>query len=841
MKMIQKIAYLFVLVLITNTSIFAQKSPAAEADKAFATFQYTIAADLYKKAYGKIKKNPVERRRIMFRMAECYSMSGDLKKAEQQYLRLEKANYQKDNPLILLRLADLYRIKKDYPTALKYYERFQQARPKDPRIANRIEACKIAPQWINNPTRHEVENMKKFNSSQSDWSPMWGNSKETELIFTSSREGSKGKKVDAWSDQPFSDLYMSTKPKSKSVEFPGEWTTPVTFDNTGAVNTEEANEGEASFNDKGTTIYFSRCPNEKKAVSYCKIYQATRKGKVWGDPEEIKLGPDTFDYVHPTISSDELTLYFASDMTGTMGGYDIWSISRSKKGKPFENPVNLGSNINSQDHDMFPTLENDSTLYFSSKGHIGLGGYDIFKSSLVNGKWTPAENLKYPINSEADDYGILFDHSEVVDPASGSYYIEKGYFTSNRLGGKGLDDIWTFKLRPIVFTLSGFVRDSVTMQYIDGATVTITASNGASYKTMTDIKGYYHFDKTKILGELTYNMLVQKSGYYENENNKGRETTVGLTENKDLRHDFKLNPFPKEPIELPDILYEIGKWFLLPQSKDSLRVLLKTMQDNPTIVIELRSHTDIRPIAMTNDTLSQFRAQSCVNFLIEEGIDPDRLVAKGYGERIPRTLKTDKVSRGYTFKKGTVLTPEYIHSLKSKNEQEAAHDLNRRTEFYILRDDYVPKSVVEKYDPYKTIPPEVNIIQKRFIPVITDDKLVYGQCYANSKTLQFKIEPDVVQFSISYDQAMRFLKDAIITIGNFDLKEKAIVEEDGTIIDKSIVYMNTLQIGEQILENVEMTVVKGQKDPIVIGSKTFVEEFGSYTVDKAEQKLIFDK
>ncbi len=838
MELVRRLSCLFALTLVFNVVAIAQKSPSAEADKAFSTFQYQVAADLYKKAYSKVKKNPVEKRRIMFRMAESYSMMGDLKKAEQQYLRLEKVNYQKDNPLILLRLGDIYRIKKDYPTALKYYEKYKNARPEDPRVDSRIESCKLAPQWINNPTRHEVENMKKFNTPQSDWSPSWGvPSKENEIVFSSSREGSTGKEEDVWSGQSFSDLYVSTKPKSKLVDFPGEWTTPVLLDKDGIVNTD-ANEGESSLNPKGTTLYFTRCPNEKKIVSYCKIYQVTKKGKSWGTPEEIIIGPDTFDYVHPTISSDELTLYFASDMPGTNGGYDIWSISRDKKSKPFSNPVNLGLNVNSNDHEMFPSLEDDSTLYFASKGHVGLGGYDIFKSKYVDGKWTPAENLKYPINSEADDYGILFDHTPVIDPISGFPFIEKGYFTSNRVGGRGMDDIWTFKLRPLMFTLSGFVRDSVTRQFIDGATVTLIASDGTSYKTTTDIRGYYTFDKTKVLGDLTYTILIKKDGYYENENSTGRETTVGLTENKDMKRDFTIDPIPKDPVVLPDILFELGKWDLLPASKDSLMVLLTIMEKNPTFVIELRAHTDSRPIPMTNDTLSQRRAQSSVNFLIQSGIEPDRLVAKGYGERVPRTLDRDRVSRGYTFKKGTVLTDEYIKSLRSKNEQEAAHDLNRRTEFLILRDDYVPKGSIDPIDLSKTV---VSIVSQNFIPVELQDNLVYGTGYANSKTVRFMIEPGTTKLTISYDQAMRFLKDAIITVGDFDLKEKAIVPEDGTIIDKSIVYLNTLQIGDQILENVEMTVIKGQKEPIVIGSKTFEEEFGAYTINKAEGKLIFNK
>lgn len=836
-----KICKVFVFSLLSLSVCFttyAQKAGvAADADKAFNTFQYNLAAEMYKKAYGKVKRNPVEKRRIMFRMAECYIMSGRTKQAKQQYLRLEKVNYQKDNPLIYLRLADIFRAEKDYPTALKYYENYQKAKPDDPRIAGRIEACKIAPEWINNPTRHEVENFKRFNTPRSDWSPMWGvPTKQNQIVFTSSREGSTGKKEDAWSGQSFSDLYVSNRPKSKKVDFPGEWTAPVPFDKEGIINSP-ANEGEAVFNPKGTTIYFTRCLDEKKTISYCKIYQAQKKGRSWAEPQMIELGPDSFDYVHPAITDDELTLYFVSDMPGTLGGYDIWKATRSKKNRPFDTPVNLGSNVNSYDHDMFPTLVNDTSLYFASKGHVGLGGYDIFVSHKEGEDgWTKAENLKYPINSEADDYGIIFDNSVVLDNLTGFPYIEKGYFTSNRPGGRGEDDIWIFKLRPIMFTLSGFVKDSVTRQYVDGATVTIVGTDGTSYKTKTDIRGYYHFDKLKILMNVTYDMNVQKTGYYENENSRGRETTVGLTESKDLRRDFIINPIPKEPVLLPDILYDLGEWYLLPQYQDSLMGLYKIMVDNPTFVIELRSHTDVRPIPMTNDTLSQRRAQSCVNFLVDSlGIDPERLVAKGYGERIPRKLERDIVSRGITFKKGTVLTPEYINALP-RNQQEAAHDLNRRTEFLILRDDYVPKTGVK---PVASGEGRVKIITENSIPIDMVNGSPRGTCYVNSKTFKFLIENNSDTVKISYDQAMKFLKEAIFTVGDFDLKEKAIDDKDGTIIDRSIVYFNTLQVGDEVLENVEAIIIKGLKETIVIGKEKFIEEFGDYELNEKEGKLIF--
>ena len=822
-------------ILVSEAYGQARSGPAADADKAFNTFQYTLAAELYKKAYGKIKRNPVEKRRVMFRMAECYTMTGNLKLAKRQYQRLEKINYQKDNPLIFMRLGDIYRIERDYPNALKYYEKYQKAKPEDPRSEGRIESCKVAPEWLNNPTRHEVENFKRFNSPLSDWSPSWGvPNKENQIVFTSSREGSTGKKEDVWSGQSFSDFYVSNKPKSKIVDFPGEWTTPVLLDNAGIINSA-ANEGESSFNPKGTTIYFTRCLDEKKMVSHCKIYQATKKGRSWSEPELIVLGPDSFDYVHPVISSDELTLYFVSDVTGTLGGYDVWKTTRSKKNKPFETPENLCPNVNSYDHEMFPSLVNDTSLYFASKGHVGLGGYDIFVSHKKGDDWTKAENLKYPINSEADDYGIIFDQSNVLDPISGFPFIEKGFFSSNRAGGRGEDDIWIFKLRPLMFTLSGFVRDSVTRQFVDGATVTITGSNGKTYRTKTDIRGYYNFDKTKIVGNTTYEISVQKTGYYENDNSKGRETTVGLTENKDLKREFIINPIPKEPVVLPDILYDLGKWDLKPQYQDSLMGLYKIMKDNPTLVIELRSHTDIRPIPMTNDTLSQRRAESCVAFLIDSlGVEPQRLVAKGYGERIPRTLMKDVVSRGVPFKKGTVLTPEYIKSLP-KNQQEAAHALNRRTEFLILRDDYVPSTKVSDVSQSR-----VQIMTQKYIPIESKNGETRATAYVNSKTVKFLLQANTDSIYISFEQAMKFLKDAIFTVGDFEAQASAIDEKDGSIINGSIVFFKTLQIGDEVIENVEAKVVKGQKDALIIGRDVFIEEFGSYYLSEKEQKLIFE-
>lgn len=833
------------LLLISNISIAQKKNYTQEADKAFSTFQYNIAADLYKKAYPKIKTNKILKNFVLFRLAECYRLTGNLKKAEQNYQKLEKINYQKDNAIILLHLGDIKRaLYKDFASAQSYYKKYKERVPDDAHIDIRIKSCDLGAAWVKAPTRHEITNFKKINTRENDWAPTWGNpTKKNQLFITSSREGSNGKGTDVWTGQSFSDIYMCDKPKSKNSEWPGEWTEPASIDaEDGFVNTN-SNEGEAVANAKGSTIYFSRCGIEKKKVISCKIYQAQKKGKSWGEAEEVKLGLDTFDFVHPAISSNELTIYFSSNMPGGEGGFDIWVAKRSKKSKPFDAPVNLGPQINTWTTDMFPTLRNDSTLYYSTKGLPGVGGFDLFKTTKKGETWSEPVNLQVPINSEGDDITILFDETVYNDPLSNSPYVEKGYFASNRKEGKA-DlgyDIWTFKLRPLVFTLSGIVKDSVSLQPIAGADVIITGSNSTTYKTVTDNKGYYMFDKTKIMLDVTYTMAVSKKGYYENENTKGKETTVGLKENKDLKHNFLLNPIPKEPILLPDILYDLAKWDLKPQYEDSLKGLYKIMVDNPTFVIELRAHTDVRPIPMTNDTLSQYRAQSCVSYLISLGIDPARLVAKGYGEKVPRTLAKDTRSsydgKEFVFNKGVTLTPEYIKELPSKPEQESAHNLNRRTEFRILRDDFVPSTI--KND--TTNKGTVTFISKpnmNTIPVTIEGNVVKSTCIVNNKQMTFAIENGSIKIAISMDEAFSFLKERKITVTNFANKEKAI-NEDGSIIDNSVLFLTDLKIGEETIENVEVVVVKGQKTAIVFGDKRLAEEFGEYTIDKDKKTLTF--
>ena len=356
---------LFVTIFFSH-NIFAQKNYTEEADKAFGLEQYNNAVEKYKKAYSNVTNKP-EKNRILFQIAECYRMTGNSKNAEQAYLRVIKLNYFKQEPKAYLYYAESLRANEKYEDALANYNNYLKLVPDDQRAINGAESCKKIKTWIEKPTRYEVNNMKKFNSKDNEWSPAFSDRKKYgELVFTSTREGTTGKGQDAWTGTNFSDFFSTTRDRRDN------WSGVDLYEKELIINTE-VNEGEACFNENGNSIYFTRCGNENKKRLGCLIYTAKKKGKGWEDPEVVNLGSEDYDFVHPAISGDELTIYFASNMPGGQGEYDIWCAKRDKKSKPFSTPVNLGPNVNTAGKEMFPTLGSDTALYFSLNCWPGLG------------------------------------------------------------------------------------------------------------------------------------------------------------------------------------------------------------------------------------------------------------------------------------------------------------------------------------------------------------------------------------------------------------------------------------------------------------------------------------
>jgi peptidoglycan-associated lipoprotein len=803
-----------------NQASAQKRSYIRSADDAFADERYAIAVEKYQKAYTKVKKNPVERDRISYQIAECYRFMGDLKRADIQYKRLIKNGYDSKEPIILLHYANTQKADGNLDIAKEHYELYEKKVPDDPRGKYGIQACEKIPVWQEYESKFDVVEEKSLNSRESDFAPTYANETYTSLIFTSTREGSKGKEVDEWTNQGFSSLFQSRK------DVKDAWSVPVLVDDQeeGGVNTE-ANEGAPAMAKDYTTMYFTRCPNVDGTKNGCQIYTTKRTGRIWSTPELVPLGLDSSEAVgHPTISDDEMVIYFSSNRTGGMGGKDIWVAFRESINQPFGRPYNLGPIINTPGDEMFPFLRADTLLYFASDGHPGLGGLDIFYTVPDTARmWTTPVNVGIPINSSADDFAIIFAPEG-----------EQGYFSSNRSGRKSREDIYSFIIPPVAFTLAGVVTDDRTLQVIPGARVDIVGSDGISMTARTADNGVYMFGKSQIMPNTTYEITVSKDNYF---NSSGRVTTVGYEKSKDLTRDFVLEPIPEEPVVLPEILYDLAKWDLKPQYQDSLQGLITTMDENPTLIIELASHTDARDTDERNDILSQRRAQSVVDYMIERGIDPDRLIAKGYGERVPRTLLKDITRDGFLFATGTVLTETYIDSLPTTPHKEAAHQLNRRSEFRVISKDFVPKP--KNVELGKTVEiqinPDDNILKYTLAP---KTGFIQAPCIINGYTVQFTFDSKLAP-QISVDEAMRLLANR--AIGKLDFKgDPDEVLANGTIANRSILVIKELTIANTTVKDVEFMVNSNLGYPLIIGNSV-LSAFGEYTIDNAQQQLIFRK
>jgi peptidoglycan-associated lipoprotein len=762
----------------------------------------------------------------------------------------------------------------NYEEAIKQYEAYKANGPADPRAETGITTCKEAKEWIENPTKYGIKWEKMLNTKEDDFAAAYADKKYISIVFTSDRNGAKGRDLDNWTGLGFSDLFLSR------IDRKGEWSKPVLADAGGMINSK-ANDGVGQFNARFSSYYFTRCWNEPKRKNGCAIMKSSRQGGTnWSEPEKIELGGDSASIMgHPSVASDE-TIFFSADLPGGFGGKDIWMAKRDKKGGKYTK-VNLGPEINTPGDELFPFIRNDSILYYSSNGLPGMGGLDIFVTTrskvgtantyqwqtspdkksfaqvdgatnsqvqdstgsislaevsgatsstyqkggaMTTDRWSKPINMKSPINSPADDFGIVFNGDE----------LEQGLFTSNRPGGKGRDDIYTFIIPPVYYTLEGTVTDDRTLQPIAGAKVRIVGTDGRALEDNTDEKGHYGFNKMQILANTTYDILVTRKDYF---NEKGRETTVGVEKSKDLVRNFVLRPIPKKPVVLPDILYDLAKWDLKPQYRDSLQGLIETLDANENIVIELASHTDSRDSDERNDILSQKRAQSVVDYLISRGIDPDRLVAKGYGERVPRTIDNDIVREGYTFKAGTVLNDSVINLLPGNNVKEAAFQLNRRSEFSILRNDYVPKTKISKNVPVTKIEmvvkPEENIV--RFTK--TKEGLRQATSYINGITTDFIFEAKEKEVFISQELTLKLLKDGVIDKTSFDGDPTKILGE-GTVADKAVLTLKEIRIGRNTVKDVKATVNK--KTQSLQFGDSLLKKFGRYSIDDTTGEIIFE-
>lgn len=649
---------IYVLFLLIVSSLYSCKSAKlSDAEEKQRIGEYYEAAAIYRKVYTKTSPKKRDLRGyIAYRMAECNRLINNTAKATSAYMNAIRYDY--PDSTVYLRMGQMLQKTGRYPEAIKNYDIYMENDPSNLLAINGIQGCELAPGWKKNPTRYEVRRMDKFNSRRGEFSPMLAGDKYDQLYFASSRSKDKDAKVSAITGQNNNNLFLVKQDEK------GAWLAPVELED--EVNTEY-DEGTPSFSPDGNTMYYTYCAQDPEGPRTAEIYISTRSSAKWGKGTRATIVKDSVTALgHPSISPDGKYLYFVSDAVGGFGGKDIFRARVA--GNDFGPMENLGEEINTPGDEMFPYVRDSVTLYFASNGHPGMGGLDLFKATQDStGKWN-VKNLGAPINSMGDDFGITFAGKE-----------ERGFFCSNRNDARGYDHIYSFELPTITIFIEGIVND-VDEYPIEDATVRIVGKDGLNVKVPVKKDGTY---RVELERDIRYVMMASARGYL----NQNYELHTGPEEkNETYIVDFFLSPISK-PVVIDNIFYDFDKATLRPESKKALDEMIKMLNDNPNVTIELGAHTDRKGTDQYNERLAQRRAQSVVDYLIAGGIEAARLEAKGYGESVPKTINK-KMAKQFDFlKEGDVLTEEFILALPPE-QQEIADQINRRTEFKVLRTNY---------------------------------------------------------------------------------------------------------------------------------------------------------
>lgn len=630
----------------------------ADANAQFGRGEYFNASKTYKAVYNKLnpKTDRELRGEVAYQLATCYrrlNMAPNASAAYQNAIR-----YEYPDSMAFYYLGRSLQAEGKYQPAIDAYTAFLEWRPDDQLAKEGIAGCRMAIRSKSGKkSRYVVKNAKLFNSRRSDFAPMYLDKELNTIYFTSSTEKATGTNKSEITGMKKSDIFFSKKDEN------GKWTRPEPAE--GSLNTEN-DEGVVSFSPDGQTMYFTLARRAPDADTSVEIYTSRRSDATWSEPQKFEITADTLSaYGHPAVSPDGTYLYFASDMPGGFGGKDIWRINLKERSGSLEN---LGPQINTGGDEMFPYLRTDSLLYFSSDGHPGFGGLDLFKARLnsTGDRWS-IENMGLPINSAGDDFGITYGEGE------------SGFFSSNRGDARGYDNIYSFEYPEIKVTISGMVLDK-DEEPVPNAIIRIVGDDGSNQKEVARDDGSFRF---KLERGVKYVMMAGAQGYL---NVKQEFESDMEEEDADYEVDFILAAIHK-PQVVENIFYDFDKASLRPESKEALDEMAQMLRDNPNVTIEMGAHTDRKGSDEYNVNLSNRRAKSVVDYLVGAGISPDRLTWKGYGESVPKKV-TKRINREYPqFPEETVLDETFIETL-SEEDQEAADQINRRTEFQVTSINY---------------------------------------------------------------------------------------------------------------------------------------------------------
>ncbi len=656
-----------------------------KADKKFAIGEYFEAGEVYRSTLRRVSsKDKKLRAYVAFQQGESYRLINNARAAN-AYKTAIRNKYQ--DSIVYLRYAQVLHSTGNYKDAQKNYQIYLEAHPDDYVAQGGNYACQKMAEWKKQTSRYKIAPIKEFNARRSNnFAPAFIGEDADALMFTSNRTTTSKKNTQNSSitGVPVNALYSTRKNAS------GKWEEVEKAEGL----TAEAGEGDASEEDSeegvtmqagkgaaadygvccftadGKTMYFTYAKPVKGSDQGAKIYVSNRASGTWGEPQEVKLFADsTISCGHPSLSANGDTLYFASDAPDGFGGKDIYFAEND--GNEWINVTNLGKAINTAGDEMYPTIRANGTLYFASNGHPGYGGLDLFKAEPQDTTWL-LYNMGAPFNSSGDDFGITFAGE-----------TENGFFSTNRTASRSarnrLDQIYSFILPEMVFAVEGSVLDNNGEQ-LGEATLRLVGTDGTNAKVQVRRDGTY---KLKLKKDVRYAMLATARGYL---NQKQELNTLDLKDSKTYTQDFTLAPISK-PVAMDNIFYEFAKWDLTPASETGLNTLVKLLQDNPNITIELSAHTDRVGNAEANKTLSEKRAKSVVDYLIAHGIEKERLTPVGYGKEKPVVADKALHNKHSFIPVDQVLNEAFIDTL-TPDQQEICNQINRRTEFKVLKTTY---------------------------------------------------------------------------------------------------------------------------------------------------------
>ena len=637
-------------------------------DKFYALGEYFDAATQYKKAYSQTKANdkPLRGQRAL-KMADCFRRINYTQKAIAAYNNAVR--FKQIDSTSLMHLGRLQLKNGSYKDAEKTFLMLQDSMSNNPLVKNGLESARMAPKWKAEAqySGYTVKKQDAFNSRRAEYSPMLAGDDYSQLYFSSTRNQAKGDELSGITGTKNADIFFTQKDDK------GKWSKPEVIDT--ELNSE-LDEGACAFTPDSKTMYLTVCKTDPTYPRYAQIATAQRSDASWGKATPLEITKDTLStFAHPAVSPDGMWLYFVSDMPGGMGGYDIWRIQMTTHG--LVGLENLGKPINTPGNEMFPTFRPNGDLYFSSDGHPGFGGLDVFiaKPIIDEDPKSPSstsyelEHPGSPLNSAGDDFGLTFEGLH-----------NRGYFCSNRGDARGWDHIYSFEKKEVVQTVKGWVYEKDGYE-LPEALVYMVGNDGTNLRL--SVKGDGSFTEY-IKPGVDYVFLGTCKGYL----NHTEELRVEpVLESEEYVLQFPLASITA-PVLIDNIFYDFDKATLRPESTEALDKLIGLLNENPSVTIELSAHTDYRGSAAYNERLSQRRAESVVNYLIEHGIAQDRLSPVGYGKMKPKTIKRKLTEKYPWLKEGDVLTEEYIRALDDEEKQEICNQLNRRTEFTVLRTTY---------------------------------------------------------------------------------------------------------------------------------------------------------